>query len=168
MRVCRSCCRSKTDHITPLKEKYHQHICQLALDFKISQIFDFHTAGKIAKNGRENQVRDLLLCSESWLNRNFIDVWLVFFSNFHFLKTYWIFDTKIGNMTWKEKPYAKVLLEFGFSVKSYTDFLNSQLPTRFLTSFRKGPKLDPLCSVKLQSPRPVAGPPICLLISVLC
>ena len=63
-----------------------------------------------------------------------------FCSMFHFLEKYWIFETKIANMTWKEKPYAKVLLEFGFSMKSYTDFLDSRLLVRLLTPFHEGSK----------------------------
>ena len=64
----------------------------------------------------------------------------IFFLLFYFFEKYWIFETKIANMTWKEKPYAKVLLEFGFSMKSYTDFLDSRLLTRLLTPFHEGPK----------------------------
>ena len=120
----------------------------LALNFEISKIFDFHITGKIIKNGRENQVRDFLLCSGRWLTWFSIDFWLFFFANFHFLQNTLIFETKIANMTWKEEAYAKVLLGFGFPVRSYTDFLDSRLLTRFLTPSREGPKLDPLCSVK--------------------
>ena len=58
-------------------------------------------------------------------------------------------------MTWKEKPYAKVLLEFGFSVKNYTDFLDSRLLTRFLTPFHGGPKFRPHNHLKLWIDRPV-------------
>ena len=60
--------------------------------------------------------------------------------NFRFLKKCWIFETKIANMTWKEKPHAKVLLGFGFSMKSYTDLLDSRLLTRLLTPFCDGSK----------------------------
>ena len=48
------------------------------------------------------------------------------------------FGTKIANLTWKEKPNAKVLLGFGFFMKSFTDFLDYRL--RFLTLFRDGSK----------------------------
>ena len=64
------------------------------------------------------------------------------------------FGTKIVNMTCKEKPYAKVLLEFGFSVKSYTDLLDSQLLTRFLTPFREGSKFRLDIHLKLWIDKP--------------
>ena len=73
----------------------------------------------------------------------------ILISDFHVLKKYWIFETKIANMTCKEKPHAKVLLEFGFSMRSYTDLLDSQLLTRFLTPFHEGPKFRPDNHLKL-------------------
>ena len=102
---------------------------------------------KNTKNGPENQVRDLLLCSESWSKRNTIEFWLICF-DFLFVTKQLVFETKIANLTWDERWFAKMLPEFGFSVRSYTDLLDDRLLTRYLTPFREGPKLDPFCSVK--------------------
>ena len=45
-----------------------------------------YITGEISKNGRGNQVRDLLLCSESWSKRIFIDFWLIFIDFSFFAK----------------------------------------------------------------------------------
>ena len=66
----------------------------------------------------------------------------VFHHQFTNCEKIWILKTKIAILTWKEKPYAKVHLGFGFSVKFYVDFLDSRLLIPFLSPFSEGLKLD--------------------------